>query len=711
MGNAAPKKLSSSYPDVEVYHVRNVWMHFQKAYSLGSGTFGLVFAANPKTSKISRAISEAAEAKHSSPVPLAQITLPNGVSYESSRTSAPTPIKLTRPLSSSHHQPHAYSFGGGGADHSFLSSSTLPSVDALGELQSMDSLGPASPVEEVSPQKNKTPAMMAFGKKPFVRRNWSTDNTPSEDEQPKDVPSSVPESPIFDRLPSSEASSENESDQKGPQFTNRRVRSALSPYRTTTLEQRRERAQTAIAKGEAIQMEVAVKVMAKVKDKAERKIQKSEFANEVRILKKLLTCDGVVQYQGAIVDNQHYCIVTEMCRGGELWAYMAKLPNHRCNEFEASRVIQRILQGLYFCHVRGICHLDLKPENIMLHKKDDLDSLKIVDFGCAKFTHDSNGDPVKYEEFKGSLDFAAPEVIGQYALVKGDAIKAVDMWAIGVLTFLSVTGSLPFGQGSDGQKRANIFNCHYEYPKNLTLSTACQDFIGRLLKNNSADRMTVSEALDHPWIKNAEQVASKESFDPLVLRGLQSYHKVSMFRKIIASLLVRAMTDKEKEFIKDLFNRFDADGSGYLDLSEVSQVLKQAFGLTDDEAKEEAAEVVNKFDANSDGVISWEEFAELTFQGSLVTDKSRIRQAFRLIDQNSDGVISIEELKSAFCIGTEESFVSETAFYDMIKQIDENEDGVISFDEFTRGISRENSTSITSPHRSRMHARTRSAGV
>jgi calcium-dependent protein kinase len=305
--------------------------------------------------------------------------------------------------------------------------------------------------------------------------------------------------------------------------------------------------------------------------------------------------------------------------------------------------------------------------------------------------------------------------------VKGNAIKAVDMWAMGVLTFLMVTGSLPFGLGSDGQKRKRIFDCDYTLPPSLNHSSSLSHFLSRLLRKNAEERMTVTEALEHPWIADADSVASKESFDPLVLRGLQTYNRVSLFRKIIASLLVRAMTDKEKEFIQNLFKRYDADGSGYLEVSEVVQILKEAFGLTDDEAKEEAAQVVTKFDANSDGVIGWEEFAELTFQGSLATDKSRIRQTFRLIDQNSDGVISIEELKGALGIGTEQGIVTEADFYNLIKQIDENQDGVISFDEFQKGISSEDINSPVIENRSPgiaenirrkklgLHTRTRSA--
>jgi serine/threonine protein kinase len=352
MGNAAPKKLSGSYPDVEVYHVRNVWMHFQKAYSLGSGTFGLVFAANPKTSKISRAISEAVEVKHSTPVSLAPVTLPSGVSMESSRQSSGNTLTAPTPAG---HQTKAYSFG---SQESFLSSNSLFATSTV-DLASSDVLeAPSTPpiAKKSSPLSAKR-----MGSKPLIKRNWSVDNGQNEDEQPKDDLPPPVDSPALDRHASSEASSDAESEEKGPKFGNRHNRhSSLSSYRIPSLAQRRERAQTAIDKGEAVQMEVAVKVMSKVKDKAERKIQKSEFANEIRILRKLLGYEGVVQYQGALVDKEHYCIVTEMCRGGELWAYMASLPNHAFNELQASKVIKRILMGLFFCHSNGICHLDLK---------------------------------------------------------------------------------------------------------------------------------------------------------------------------------------------------------------------------------------------------------------------------------------------------------------------------------------------------------------
>jgi serine/threonine protein kinase len=440
-----------------------------------------------------------------------------------------------------------------------------------------------------------------------------------------------------------------------------------------------------------LNVEVAVKVILKSSIREDYKLQKQEFANEVRILQRVTGLPNLVQYKGSLVDKSHFCIVSEMYSGGELWTYLTSLPEQRLNEFECSKVMKQILVGISHCHLSNICHLDLKPENIVLAKSGDVNSLKIVDFGCAKFTHDKDGFPVKYEEFKGSLDFAAPEVISQYVEISGEMIKAVDMWAIGVIAYFMVVGKKPFGvSNNESALRRNIYNCDYQFPAGLNLSTSVKDFISRLLALKPQDRMTVVEALDHPWIADPDSHASKDAFDPMVYRGLKNHKLNTTLHKVITRILLNSLTDKEKELITSIFNKYDEDGSGYLEANEVVKILKEAFNLPDEEAQEETFKIVSSFDANSDGVISLEEFSEISIYGSLQSnDQSRLRKAFRVLDANSDGFISLDEFKKAVGIssnGADDAFLSEADLLDLIQGIDENKDGLISFEEFSKGM-------------------------
>jgi serine/threonine protein kinase len=332
--------------------------------------------------------------------------------------------------------------------------------------------------------------------------------------------------------------------------------------------------------------------------------------------------------------------------------------------------------------------LDIKPENVLLLKPNDPASVKLVDFGCAKFTHDLRGKPLHYDQYFGTLFFAAPEIIGQYSMAgDGDFIKAIDMWSIGVLCFLMVTGSRPFYSEVESVVRKVIYECKYEFPQDIPLSTSVKDFIARLLVEKPKDRMTVQEALSHPWIANPEEHASKDSFDPRVFIGIQRYQKQSLFKRLVVRILCSAMTDKEQEHIQAIFSKFDKDHSGNLEISEISTILKEMFNLEPNVAEKEAKSVLQHFDSNNDGTLDWSEFARLIVQGSLVLDKSKIRQAFQIIDENADGMISPAELRKALGVGLRQSVaISESEFISMLQDLDENDDGMISFDEFQSQI-------------------------
>jgi serine/threonine protein kinase len=357
-------------------------------------------------------------------------------------------------------------------------------------------------------------------------------------------------------------------------------------------------------------------------------------------------------------------------------------------EVDASFIMKKILLGLKFCHSNNVAHLDIKPENVLLFKQNDPSSLKLVDFGCAKFTHDSRGKPLRYDQYSGTLFFAAPEIISQYSTAEGgDSLKAIDMWAVGVLCFLMITGSRPFYSEVESKLRQAIYECKYEFPEEIPLSTSAKDFVARLLVPKPKDRMNVDEALAHPWISNPEEHASKDSFDPRVLIGIQRYQKQSLFKRLVIRLLCQAMTEKEQEHVQSIFDKFDKDKSGNLEISEISGILKEMFDLDDLSANKEARSVLEHFDSNHDGTLDWEEFARLIVQGSLHLDKSKIRQAFQIIDENADGMISPGELKKALGVGLRQSVaVSENDFIAMIRDLDQNNDGMISFEEFQSQI-------------------------
>jgi serine/threonine protein kinase len=134
-----------------------------------------------------------------------------------------------------------------------------------------------------------------------------------------------------------------------------------------------------------------------------------------------------------------------MCTGGELFDMLVKKGNFAENE--GAVIIKRVLNAINYCHIRGIVHRDLKPENILLDgdNKSNYSNIKLVDFGTA----------VKYNTKKmtsltGTSFYIAPEVVAA-GLEGGSAYSnKCDVWSIGVITFILLSGKMPFyGKNND----------------------------------------------------------------------------------------------------------------------------------------------------------------------------------------------------------------------------------------------------------------------
>jgi len=294
------------------------------------------------------------------------------------------------------------------------------------------------------------------------------------------------------------------------------------------------------------------------------------------------------------------------------------------------------------------------------------------------------------------LEYAPPEVLKQYVRVQGEMLKAIDMWSVGVLAYILSTGEKPFDSKAtnfrDLEIKRKIFSADFKTPEKV--SPALLDFISRLIVVYPEDRMTVLEAMAHPWISRPFSHPDHDHFDPMVLAGLRDYNKQSLLKKCVASFLAASLTPIERERVVASFSLVDADGSGFLDTAEMVQILMVALSIDEEEALLEAKEVFSEFDSNDDGLISIDEFSEVVLRGSLGLDSSRVRNAFRMLDKNHDGLLSKEEIIGALVQRRHgvsqfncqlETFITsftEKQIETLISEADSNSDGYISFEEF-----------------------------
>lgn len=162
----------------------------------------------------------------------------------------------------------------------------------------------------------------------------------------------------------------------------------------------------------------------------------SQFARDARsesaILKKLSLQPHphIVQWIAEYEDDQEFCMVLELCRGGNLfdWATSSHQPG------AARLLFRQLAEGVAYLHSQGIAHLNLSLENLLL----DRDCVKIANFVFARPALAPLTSTI--ETLPGQKQYMAPEVF-QTGTFDG---RKADMWALGVVLFSFLTGVLPF---------------------------------------------------------------------------------------------------------------------------------------------------------------------------------------------------------------------------------------------------------------------------
>lgn len=158
-----------------------------------------------------------------------------------------------------------------------------------------------------------------------------------------------------------------------------------------------------------------------------------------------------------------------------------------------AKTVAEMLSAVAFLHSRSICHRDLKLENWVLESgKDVWSPLKLIDFGLS--CHFSPGQ--RLSRVVGSSYYVAPEVL------KKSYTEACDLWSLGVIVYMLLSGAPPFYGKNDEAIKASIVQGEYTFPHELfrDVSDEAMAFVSTLLSYNIEYRYTAEQALTHPWL-------------------------------------------------------------------------------------------------------------------------------------------------------------------------------------------------------------------
>lgn len=189
-----------------------------------------------------------------------------------------------------------------------------------------------------------------------------------------------------------------------------------------------------------------------------------------------------------------YFIVMELMSGGDLFDRIGEKKAY--SEADARDLIVKMLKAVAYCHIRKIAHCDMKPKNLLLMSDDNDSFIKLADFGFAARVH----EPKSLTKQCGTPFFVAPEI-----LLRKGYDQASDMWSVGCIIFLLLSGNLPFMGRSQKELFRKIVAGKFEFePKDWEgISDDAKDLVRRLLVLDPDERMSASEAVRHPWLKMA----------------------------------------------------------------------------------------------------------------------------------------------------------------------------------------------------------------
>lgn len=204
---------------------------------------------------------------------------------------------------------------------------------------------------------------------------------------------------------------------------------------------------------------------------------------------KLLKHPNVVRLHEVAASKTKIYMVLEFVNGGELFDKIAI--KGKLSEHEGRRLFQQLIDGLAYCHDKGVYHRDLKPENVLVDRKGNI---KISDFGLSALPQHLGNDGLLHTTC-GSPNYIAPEVLQN----RGYDGALSDTWSCGVILYVMLVGYLPFDDHNLVVLYQKIFKGDTHIPKRL--SPGAQDLLRKILEPNPMKRINISGIKEHEWFQ------------------------------------------------------------------------------------------------------------------------------------------------------------------------------------------------------------------
>jgi len=292
---------------------------------------------------------------------------------------------------------------------------------------------------------------------------------------------------------------------------------------------------------------------------------------EIKIL-KAASHPNIVRLKEAFETETECYLMMELISGGELFDKIVELSSY--SEKDASRIVRQMVDAVAHLHSKNIVHRDLKPENLLLESDSATSDIRLADFGLSKFLDPK--DPLNVPV--GTPGYVAPEVVECLESSETSYGKEIDLWAIGVITYILLCGYPPFYSEDDDEVFDQILEGKFEYPSPHwdSVSASAKDLINKLLVLDPKKRMTAADALKHPWVKGHEVSADTLSSAITELKKFNAKRKWK--GAILATVAMNRLSAKLKQLHLNSSHHENLEHAGGGGMTGLLAKLKAAHG-------------------------------------------------------------------------------------------------------------------------------------
>lgn len=280
-----------------------------------------------------------------------------------------------------------------------------------------------------------------------------------------------------------------------------------------------------------------------IKKVDKKQTHRGEMYCELEIMSKLKH-QHIVYFKEIFEDNDSYYVVMELITGGELFDRIITFKHY--SEKDTARIMAQCFSAIKYMHQNNIVHRDLKPENILLSSPDLDASVKIADFGFAAYCESNS-----LLEWLGTPPYMAPEVVAlcPNLFSSGPKIpygKAVDIWSIGVIFYILLSGIHPFQVDDEIRMFKRILSGEIKWVGQCwdKVSASAKELITGMLERSPVQRFSIDQCILHPWLVSA----TDEDLD-IIHDALKTYQAKKRFK---AAILGVVATNKMKILVSRL---------------------------------------------------------------------------------------------------------------------------------------------------------------